>query len=108
MFLIAQLSWPIPNGFLKEQSAGASPKVSTFYVAVFFSLTTACGWLSFVELLGRQLQGLACFVWATVMENRKDGLPETMPVKAWVLGELVNMHRNLNHQSWEWRLDLLQ
>lgn len=50
---------------------------------------------------GRQFQSLAYFLWATVMESRKDGLPETMPIKVWVLGKLVNMDRNLNHQSWE-------
>lgn len=53
-------------------------------------------WLSVGELLGRQFQSLAYFLWATVMESRKHGLPETMPIKAWVWGKLVNMDRNLN------------
>ncbi|EPQ07068.1 Coiled-coil domain-containing protein 6 [Myotis brandtii] len=52
------------------------------------TISKYCMWLSVGELLGRQFQSLAYFLWATVMESRKDGLPETMPIKVWVLGKL--------------------
>ena len=43
VFLVAQPSWPVPGGFLKDWSARPPPKVSIFYVALFFSLSTAFG-----------------------------------------------------------------